>query len=98
MGMIKTKSGKFLVILIVFMLMFSNFGYTLSAIATSDEFQVISNGFFKKEEVKFRAYFENEKGKKVDEKIGNVNEKLKLIIEILPQVEGYLKKRKHKVS
>ena len=58
MEMIKTKKGKFLVILIVFMMMFSNFGYTLSVIATSEEFQVISNGFFKKNEIKFNAYFE----------------------------------------
>lgn len=91
MGVIRSKKSKFLVILIVFMMMFSNFGYTLSAIATSDEFQVISNGFFKKEEVKFNAYFEDENGKKIDEFTGNVNQKIKLILEVMPQVEGYLK-------
>ncbi len=91
MEMIKTKKGKFLVILIVFMMMFSNFGYTLSVIATSEEFQVISNGFFKKNEIKFNAYFENENGKKTNEITGNVNQKLKLVLEILPQVNGYLK-------
>lgn len=91
MGVIRSKKSKFLVILIVFMMMFSNFGYTLSAIATSEEFQVISNGFFKKDEIKFNAYFEDENGKKIDELTGNVNQKLKLILEITPQVEGYLK-------
>ena len=72
-------------------MMFSNFGYTLSVIATSEEFQVISNGFFKKNEIKFNAYFENENGKKTNEITGNVNQKLKLVLEILPQVNGYLK-------
>ena len=91
MGVIRSKKSKFLVILIVFMMMFSNFGYTLSAIATSEEFQVISNGFFKKDEIKFNAYFEDENGKKIDELTGNVNQKLKLILEVMPQVEGYLK-------
>lgn len=91
MGVIRTKKSKFLVILIVFMMMFSNFGYTLSAIATSEEFQVISNGIFKKDEIKFNAYFEDENGKKIDELTGNVNQKLKLVLEVIPQVEGYLK-------
>ena len=63
MGTVKSIKSKILVILIVFMMMFSNFGFTLSAIATSDEFEVITNGFFKKDEVKFKAYFEDENGK-----------------------------------
>lgn len=91
MEIIKTKKSKFLVVLIVFMILFSNFGYTIAAIATSDEFQVINNGFFKKDEVKFKAYFEDENGNMIDEITGNVNQKVKLILEVLPQVEGYLK-------
>ena len=38
METMKTRKNKFLVILIVFMMLFSNFGYTIAAIATSDEF------------------------------------------------------------
>ena len=77
---------KVLVILILFMLMFSSLGNTMLAIASSDGFQVISNGFFRKDEIEFKAYFENGK----EEIIGNVNEKIKLILEVNPQVDGYL--------
>ena len=58
MGTVKTLKAKLIVILIVFMILFSNFGFTLSAIATSDEFEVINRGFFRKDEIKFDAYFE----------------------------------------
>ena len=91
METVRTKKSKFLVILIVFMILFSNCGYTIAAIATSDEFQVINNGFFRKDEIKFNAYFEDENGNKMDEFTGNVNQKVKLVLEVLPQVEGYLK-------
>lgn len=91
METMKTRKNKFLVILIVFMMLFSNFGYTIAAIATSDEFEVITKGFFQKDEVKFNAYFEDEDGNKITEITKNVNEKMKLVIEVLPQVEGYLK-------
>ena len=91
METVRTKKSKFLVILIVFMMLFSNCGYTIAAIATSDEFQVINNGFFKKDEIKFNAYFEDENGNQMDEFTGNVNQKVKLVLEVLPQVEGYLK-------
>lgn len=91
METVRTKKSKFLVILIVFMMLFSNCGYTIAAIATSDEFQVIDNGFFRKDEIKFNAYFEDENGNQMDEFTGNVNQKVKLVLEVLPQVEGYLK-------
>ncbi len=91
METLKTKKSKFLVMLIVFMLLFSNFGYTIAAIATSEEFEVISKGFFQKDEVKFNSYFDDENGKQITEITENVNEKVKLVVEVLPQVEGYLK-------
>ncbi len=91
METLRTKKSKFLVMLIVFMLLFSNFGYTIAAIATSDEFEVISKGLFQKDEIKFNAYFEDENGKKTDEITENVNGKVKLVVEVLPQVVGYLK-------
>ena len=90
MGTVKTLKAKLIVILIVFMILFSNFGFTLSAIATSDEFEVINRGFFRKDEIKFDAYFEDEDGNKVTELTKNVNENIKLVLEILPQVEGFL--------
>lgn len=91
METLKTKKSKFLVMLIVFMLLFSNFGYTIAAIATSGEFEVISKGFFQKDEVKFNSYFVDENGKQITEITENVNQKVKLVVEVLPQVEGYLK-------
>ncbi len=91
MGTVKGIRAKLLVVLIVFMIVFSNCGFTLAAIATSDEFQVITNGFFKKDEIKFNAYFEDKNGKEITETTENVNQKVRLILDILPQVEGYLK-------
>lgn len=90
MGTVKTLKAKLIVILIVFMMLFSNFGFTLSAIAASDEFEVINRGFFRKDEIKFDAYFEDEDGNKITELTKNVNENIKLVLEILPQVEGFL--------
>lgn len=91
MGTVKTLKGKLTVILIVFMMLFSNLGFTMSAIATSEAFEVIDNGFFRKDEIKFNAYFEDEDGNQITELTGNVNEDLNLVLEIFPQVEGFLK-------
>ena len=90
MGTVKTLKGKLTVILIVFMMLFSNLGFTMSAIATSEAFEVIDNGFFRKDEIKFNAYFEDEDGNQITELTGNVNEDLNLVLEIFPQVEGFL--------
>lgn len=90
MGTVKTLKGKLTVILIVFMMLFGNLGFTMSAIATSEAFEVIDNGFFRKDEIKFNAYFEDEDGKAVSELTGDVNGELKLVLEIFPQVEGFL--------
>ncbi len=87
----ETKLRKVLILIIVFMMMFSNFGFTIKAIATSDEFQVISNGFFRKDEVKFSGYFENEDGNQTNEVINNAKQRAILKFNIKPQVEGYLK-------
>lgn len=91
MGTVKRKKDKLLVILIVFMIIFSNCGFTLKAIATSSGFEVITNGFFKKDEIKLNAYFEDENGNQITEITANVNQKVRLILELLPQVQGYLR-------
>ena len=91
MGTVKTLKAKLIVILIVFMMLFGNLGFTMSAIATSEAFEVIDNGFFRKDEIKFNAYFEDEDGNDITELTGDVNEDLKLVLEIFPQVEGFLK-------
>lgn len=85
------KIRKTLISMIIFMIMFSNFGFTIQAIASSEEFKEISYGFFKKDEVKFTSYFENTEGKETDNITSDVNKKVKLKFKITPQVEGYLK-------
>lgn len=87
----KGKLRKLIVVVTLFMLMFSNIGYTLKVIAASEEFEVITKGFFKKDEIKFEAYFVDENGKEVKENISNVNNRIRLTLDIAPQVEGYLK-------
>lgn len=94
MGTVKTLKGKLVVMLIVFMMLFSNFGFTISALAANDEFEVINNWFFKKDEIKFDAYFEDEDGNKLTVANKDVNENIKLVLEIFPQVEGFLKEGK----
>ena len=91
MGEVKSIKSKILVILMIFMLMFSYYGFTFAAIATSEEFQVISNGFFRKDEMSFNAYFEDENGNRITETNGNVNSKVKLVLELTPEVRGFLK-------
>lgn len=85
------KIRKTLISMIIFMIMFSNFGFTIQAIASSEEFKEISYGFFKKDEVKFTSYFEDTEGKETDNITSDVNKKVKLKFKITPQVEGYLK-------
>lgn len=81
---------KLIAMLIIFVFMFTNFGFTISAIATSDGFQLITNGFFQKDEIAFSAYFE-ENDKETDESIANVNDTVKLKLKITPLIDGYLK-------
>lgn len=86
----QTKVNKLITMLIVFVMMFSNFGFTISAIATSNGFEIITNGFFEKDEISFEAYFE-EDGKELDEKIADVNKTMKLKMKVTPEEDGYLK-------
>lgn len=88
------KIRKTLISMIIFMIMFSNFGFTIQAIASSEEFKEISYGFFKKDEVKFASYFEDTEGEETDQITSEVNKKVKVKFKITPQVEGYLKNAK----
>ena len=45
----KIRLNKLIAMLTLFVLMFSNFGHTIAAIASSDGFHIITNGFFKKD-------------------------------------------------
>ena len=84
------KTKKIIAMLIVFVIVFSNFGYTLSAIATTNGFEVITHAFLGKEEISFEAYFE-ENEEKVNEKISDVNETIEIKMKLTPEIEGYLK-------
>jgi len=87
----ETKLKKIVIALMAFVLVFSHVSFTLEALATTDEFRVISSGLFRKDEVNFYAYFEGENGRKLSEGLGNVNQNIRLTIEVTPQVEGFLK-------
>ena len=88
---VKSLRNKILVILILFTLLFTNCGFTIQAIATSDEFRVIAKGLFQKDEMKFKAYFVDSEGKETSEIINDVSKPANLVLEITPQVEGVLK-------
>lgn len=85
-----TRSRKLVSMLIVFVIVFSYMGQTLEAIATTDGLSAITNGFLNSGEMKFSSYFEKEGNV---EKIGDVNEKAILTLEIAPNDigKGFLK-------
>ncbi len=89
-GMKQAIIKKLIIALILFVILFSNFGYTLIVIASSDEFEVIKHGFFEKEEIQFEAYFGDEEEKSYD-KIVEVNKTVELNLKLTPKIEGYLK-------
>ncbi len=91
-----SKLNKGISMLIVFVIVFSYLGQTLEAVATSNTFSVIADGFFGVEEIKFKTYFLQTEHQD-HEKISNVNEKPTLVLEIAPNdsQKGFLKERKY---
>ena len=85
-----TRSRKLVSMLIVFVIVFSYMGQTLEAIATTDGLSAITNGFLNSGEMKFSSYFEEEGNV---EKVGDINEKAILTLEIAPNDigKGFLK-------
>ena len=88
---VKALRKKLLVVLILFTMLFSNCGFTISAIASSEDFRVISKGIFGKDEIRLKAYFIDKDGNETSKIIGDVNEKVNLVLEVIPQVSGVLK-------
>lgn len=86
------RSKKVISLLIVFVMVFTYTGQTLEAIATTDGLSVVTNGFFKTDEMKLNAYFVQENGQNT-ENISDVNETATLILEIAPTDigQGFLK-------
>ncbi|MBR3614463.1 MAG: carboxypeptidase regulatory-like domain-containing protein [Clostridia bacterium] len=82
------KLKKILVLAVVFTMTFVNYGLPLQAIASEGE-SFFSFAFFRKNEIAFDAYFDNNPNEV--EKILDVNDTAKITLEVSPLIEGYLK-------
>lgn len=92
----KKALKKILVIAIVFMLTFSNYGFTLQALATSEGLSFFGFNLFGGNELDFDAYFIDADGKEKRESIADVNSEMTFVVELEPKAEGYLKSGKIK--
>ena len=82
------KLKKILVLAVVFTMTFVNYGLPLQAIASEGE-SFFSFAFFRKNEIAFDAYFDNNPNE-ID-KIFDVNDTAQITLEVSPLIEGYLK-------
>ena len=82
---------RIVIFITVFMLVFSNCGYTLQALAATDGFTLFGFNLFGKENLDFDAYFLDENGKKQTDYLLDVNSKMTMVLEVNPRAEGYLK-------
>lgn len=91
-GIMENKVLKKIIIFVtVFMLVFSNCGYTLQALAATDGITLFGFNLFGSGNIDFDAYFLDENGKKQAENIGDVNSEMTMVLEFTPKTEGYLK-------
>lgn len=91
-GIMENKVLKKIIIFVtVFMLVFSNCGYTLQALAATDGITLFGFNLFGSGNIDFDAYFLDENGKKQTENIGDVNSEMTMVLEFTPKTEGYLK-------
>ena len=82
---------RIIIFVTVFMLVFSNCGYTLQALAATDGFTLFGFNLFGSGNIDFDVYFLDENGKKQTEKTGNVKDQMTMVLEFTPKAEGYLK-------
>ena len=82
---------KILVMAIVFVIVFSNCGVTLQALATSDGISIFGFSLFEKHVLDYKAYFLDENGNESDEMTTDVNGEMTLVLELEPKETGYLK-------
>lgn len=75
----------------VFMLVFSNCGYTLQALAATDGISLFGFNLFKSGNIDFQAYFIDENGEKQTKSTSDVNNQATLVLELTPKTVGYLK-------
>lgn len=79
------KTKKILISFLVFAITFVNYGLPLKVIA-SESNSIFKFNLFHKNEIELNAYFDEEE----KEKFLNVNDTAKLIVDVAPQVAGYL--------
>lgn len=79
------KTKKIIIAMLVFVLTIVNYGLPIKAIATEGK-GLFNLAFFKKDVVAFNVYFDDNQTKAVS----NVNDTVRLIVEIIPKIEGYL--------
>lgn len=86
------KSKKVMSMFMIFVIVFTYFGETLEAIATTDGLSAVTNGFFKTGEMQLDSYF-IQNDEKTDQITSDVNEKVTLVFEISPnkKKQGFLK-------
>ena len=90
--MVNKALKKIIVFITVFMLIFSNCGFTLKALAATDGLNLFGFNLFGTGNMSFEAYFLDADGSKQKENKANVNEQATLVFELEPKAEGYLKK------
>ena len=79
---------KCIVLAIIFILTFVNYGFSIEVIATEGS-SVFSSGIFKKNSIELKAYFDN--NEKETEKLSEVNKEVVITTELNPKEEGILK-------
>ena len=89
--MVNKVLKKFIIFVTVFVLIFSNCGYTLQVLAATDGITLFGFNIFGSGNIDYEVYFLDQDGNKQKEKFSNVNEKMTMVIEFNPKADGYLK-------
>lgn len=82
---------KIIIFVTVFMLVFSNCGYTLQALAATDGITLFGFNLFGSGNIDFDVYFLDENGKKQTNNTADVNSEMTMVLELNPKAAGYLK-------
>ena len=82
---------RIIIFVTVFMLVFSNCGYTLQVLAATDGITLFGFNLFGSGNIDFDVYFLDENGEKQTERISDVNSQMTMVLEFTPKADGYLK-------
>ena len=89
----KSTVKRVLALLAIFMILFTNYGLPLYAIAAESQ-EIFETSIFKKSEISMKASFDDG----TDETIKNVNDYATIHVELNPTVEGYLKQARLRLN